>query len=83
MEQTFQFKIGLGYAPDIMLIVEIPMGLHDRICQYITFKKHPAVVSSAGCSSWLEMGWGVVNSTGRCSQAASASTGRRASARWP
>ena len=35
MGQTFQFKIGLGYAPDIMLDLEIPMELHDRISQYI------------------------------------------------
>ena len=35
MEQTFQFKIGLGYAPDIILVVEIPMDLHDRISQYV------------------------------------------------
>ena len=35
MEQTFQFKVGLGYAPDIMLVVEIPMDLHDRISQYV------------------------------------------------
>ena len=35
MEQTFRFKIGLGYAPDIMLVVEIPMDLHNRISQYI------------------------------------------------
>lgn len=35
MEQTFQFKIGLGYSPDIMLLVEIPTELHERICQYV------------------------------------------------
>ena len=35
MEQTFQFKVGLGFAPDITLTVEIPMDLHDRISQYI------------------------------------------------
>ena len=35
MEQIFQFKIGLGYAPDIMITMEIPMDLHDRISQYI------------------------------------------------
>lgn len=31
MEQTFQFKIGLGYASEKILVVEIPMDLHDRI----------------------------------------------------
>lgn len=35
MENVFQFKIGLGYAPDIMISVEIPMDLHERICQFV------------------------------------------------
>ena len=35
MDQTFQFKIGLGYAPDIMISIEIPMELHDRISKYV------------------------------------------------
>ena len=35
MSQTFQFKIGLGVAPDIMISVKIPMDLYDRICQFI------------------------------------------------
>lgn len=35
MENVFQFQLGLGYASDIMISVEIPMELHDRICQYI------------------------------------------------
>ena len=35
MEKVFQFKIGLGYTSDIMIPVDIPLELHDRICQYI------------------------------------------------
>lgn len=35
MENVFQFQVGLGYVPDIMISVEIPMELHDRICQYV------------------------------------------------
>lgn len=35
MEEVFQFKIGLGYIADIMLGVEIPMELHDRVSRYV------------------------------------------------
>lgn len=35
MEKTFKFKIGLGYAPDIILTMEIPIKLHDRISLFV------------------------------------------------
>ena len=35
MEDVFQFEIGLGYASDVIISVEIPMELHDRISQYV------------------------------------------------
>ena len=35
MEDVFQFVIGLGYASDVIVSVEIPMELHDRISQYV------------------------------------------------
>ena len=35
MEDVFQFEIGLGYASDVIVSVEIPMELHDRISQYV------------------------------------------------
>jgi len=33
MEQTFQFKIEFGYSS--MLVIEIPMDLHDRVCEFV------------------------------------------------
>ena len=35
MENVFQFQVGLGYAPDIMISVEIPRELHERVCKYV------------------------------------------------
>ena len=35
MEGVFKFKIGLGYGSVVMLNMEIPMDLHDRISQSV------------------------------------------------
>ena len=35
MEQTFQFKIELGHASSAIIVMEIPMALHDRICEFV------------------------------------------------
>lgn len=35
MDGVFSFKIGFGYGPVVMISVEIPMDLHDRISQSV------------------------------------------------
>ena len=35
MEQTFQFKIGLGYATEAIIVIEIPIALHNRISEFV------------------------------------------------
>lgn len=39
MEQTFQFKIGLGYANEAIIVIEIPMDLHDKVAEFVGDRK--------------------------------------------